>query len=286
MRIDAHQHFWLLARREGQWPPPALAAIHRDRLPADLAPLLARHRIDATVLVQSLPMESDTRWMLTVADAHPFVAGVVGWTDLKAPDAPARIAALAAHPKLVGLRPMLQDLPDDGWIADPALTPAIHAMLVHGLVFDALVQPRHLPALATFARRFPALPIVIDHCAKPDIARVAWQPWCADLARLAALPNVHCKLSGLVTEAVKPDSGDWYLDQLLPWVAHVLACFGPQRVLWGSDWPVLDLAGGYDRWAGATDSLRAGLDAAARAAIFGGNACAFYGLHIDDSSPS
>ncbi|KQY15617.1 amidohydrolase [Massilia sp. Root133] len=272
MLVDAHQHFWRLADRNGAWPPPDLAAIYRDFFPPDLAPTLARHGVARTVLVQSMPNEDDTRFMLGLAHAHPFIGGVVGWVDLKAPDAPARIAALAADPLLKGLRPMLQDLADDDWIADPALAPAVDAMLRHGLSFDALVLPRHLPALLAFAQRHPDLPIVIDHGAKPLIAAGVLEPWRTDIARLAALPQVSCKLSGLVTEA----GADWDVDRLRPYVDHLLACFGPRRLIWGSDWPVLNLAADYARWLAACASLLEGLAGADRLAVFGLNALRFY----------
>ncbi|WP_338760209.1 amidohydrolase family protein [Massilia sp. METH4] len=271
MRIDAHQHFWRLADRNGAWPPPQLATIYRDFAPGDLEPLLREHRIDATVLVQSLPSEADTRFMLGLADRHPCIGAVVGWTDLKASDAPRRIAALAAHPKLRGLRPMLQEL-DEAWIADPALDPAVAAMLRHHLAFDALVLPRHLPALLAFARRHAGLPIVIDHIAKPAIATGDTARWRGDIAALAALPNVHCKLSGVVTEA----GPDWTVERLRPCVAHVLEVFGSARVLWGSDWPVLELAADYRRWAAASEALLAHMDEAGRQAVFGANAGRFY----------
>jgi L-fuconolactonase len=274
MRIDAHQHFWKLAARNGGWPPPELAAIHRDFEPHDLEPLLRGHGIDATVLVQSLPGEADTRYMLGLADRFPFIAAVVGWTDLKAPDAPRRIAALAGHERLRGLRPMLQDLDDERWIDDAALGPAVDAMLRHGLAFDALVLPRHLAPLLAFARRYPELPVVIDHIAKPAIAAGDAGRWRDGIAALAALPQVHCKLSGIVTEAGR----DWTVERLRPFVAHVLEAFGPGRVLWGSDWPVLDLAADYGRWIAASEALLVHLDGPARQAVFGGNARRFYGI--------
>lgn len=274
MIVDAHQHFWQLDEPGRDWPTPDLEPIYRDFGPADLQPLLREHGVSATVLVQSMACESDTLRMLELAERMPWIAGVVGWTDLKAADAPERIARLARHPKLRGLRPMLQGLPDDRWIDDPALTPAIEAMRVHGLAFDALVMPRHLPGLYAFARRHLALPIVIDHAAKPAIASREPGEWGADLARLASLPNVHCKLSGLVTEAAP----EWRTRDLQPWVAHVLECFGPERILWGSDWPVLNLAGDYARWVVASRELLAHLDREARAAIYGGNAIRFYRL--------
>jgi L-fuconolactonase len=272
-RIDAHQHFWLLAARGGDWPPPELAAIYRDFLPPDLEGLLAEAGVGRTVLVQSLPSEDDTRFMLGLAERHPFIAAVVGWADLKSPEAPQRIAALAAHPRLKGLRPMLQGLEPE-WLDDETLAPAVQAMLEHQLVFDALVLPRHLPALLRFARRYPQLPIVIDHCAKPLIASALLDPWREDMAALAALPQVVCKLSGMVTEAAP----DWKLEDLRAYAAHVLEIFGPRRVLWGSDWPVLNLASDYAGWRRTTDALLDHLDEEARAAIYAGNAERVYRL--------
>jgi L-fuconolactonase len=272
MRIDAHQHFWRIADRHGAWPPPELAAIHRDFKPDDLAPMLERHGIARTVLVQSMPNEHDTLFMLDLAKRHAFIGGVVGWVDMKRADVPARIAAMATDSRLKGLRPMLQDLDDDRWIDDPALEPAVREMIAHGLSFDALVLPRHLPALIAFAERFPDLPIVIDHGAKPSIAQGTMEPWRHDIARLAAMPQVHCKLSGLVTEA----GTDWDVARLQPYADHVLDVFGPHRVIWGSDWPVLNLASDYANWIAASEALLARLNEAERDGIFGLNAKRFY----------
>ena len=274
MRIDAHQHFWQLAARAGGWPPPSLAAICRDFAPEDLTPLLAEHGVAGTVLVQSLPSEADTGWLLALAERAGFIRAVVGWTDLLAVDAPAAIARLASSRKLKGLRPMLQDLDDEQWIASPALAPGLSAMAEHGLCFDALVLPRHLPALLQCARDYPALSIVIDHAAKPPIADASFGRWREDMAQLAALPNVHCKLSGMVTEAKR----NWRVDDLRPYVAHVLHVFGARRVIWGSDWPVVDLAGGYAAWLVASEALLAHLGQQDRNDIFGLNACRFYGF--------
>lgn len=274
MRIDAHQHCWQLAARAGSWPPPSLAAIYRDFSTEDLAPLLAEHGVAGTVLVQSLPSEADTDWLLALAERADFIRAVVGWTDLLAPEAPAAIARLASNKKLKGLRPMLQDLSDEQWIAAPALAPALAAMVEHGLRLDALVLPRHLPALLQCARDYPLLAIVIDHAAKPPIADAQFGDWREQMTQLAALPNVHCKLSGLVTEA-KPD---WNVDDLRPYVSHVLEVFGAQRVIWGSDWPVVDLAGGYGAWLAASEALLAHLGQQDRNDIFGLNALRFYGI--------
>ncbi|HSI50698.1 MAG TPA: amidohydrolase family protein [Ideonella sp.] len=278
MRVDAHQHFWRMADRAGAWPPAELHAIHRDFGPQDLAPLLRENGIDATVLVQSLPTAEDTAFLLETARSTDFVRGVVGWADLKAADAAHTIEALARDPLLKGLRPMLQDLPDDNWIADPALAPAAAAMARHGLVFDALVMPRHLASLHSFAAAHPTLAIVVDHAAKPSIARGTLAPWRTDMARLAALPHVHCKLSGLLTEAA-PGAGRGALQ---PFVQAVWTLFGPHRLLWGSDWPVLRLASDYTAWRAMAEALIDAVDPAPsdadRAALFGGNAAALYRL--------
>ncbi len=277
LRLDAHQHYWLLAARAGDWPPPSLAAIHRDFTPDDLAAHLQAARLDGTVLVQSLPTLEDTRWLLALARATSSVKAVVGWVDLKAADAPRRIAELAAEPKLRGLRPMLQAL-DDGWIDDLALAPAVAAMRAHGLGFDALVVPSQLDALHAFAHRYPALPIVIDHAAKPPIARGEIDAWRAALARLARLPNVQCKLSGLWTEAGEVTEPG----RIVPYMEAVAELFGPRRLMWGSDWPVLKLAsahGGYADWLQACERVCARVfGAAALPDVFGGNAQRFYGI--------
>tara|TARA_R110002020_G_scaffold26380_4_gene85284 strand:+ start:147 stop:983 length:837 start_codon:yes stop_codon:yes gene_type:complete len=270
MRIDAHQHFWRIADRQGQWPPAELGAIHRDFMPEDLQPLLAEAKVDGTVLVQTMESEADTAFMLELADQTPSILGVVGWANIKADDAPDAIAELAQHPKLKGLRPMLQDIADDHWIDDPGLKPAVSAMIDHGLVLDALVLPRHLAALLNFARRSTRLPIVIDHAAKPQISEGRYGTWRRGMAALAALPNVHCKLSGLLTEA-----GEQKPQAVRPYAETVLELFGPERVIWGSDWPVLRLAGDYQHWLAQCLDI---VPADRHDAIFGSNAFRFYNL--------
>jgi len=274
MTIDAHFHCWQLARGDYGWLTPALAPLYRDVAVADWQAQAQPRGMSGGVLVQAAPSEAETQFLLAQADAHPAVLGVVGWLDLLAPDAAARIARLARHPKLKGLRPMLQDIADPHWMLQPALAPALHAMAAHGLVFDALVKPLHLPALLELARRHPRLSIVVDHAAKPDIAHAQWQPWADDLARLAHDTTAVCKLSGLLTEAGPAPSAD----AARRWCEHVLACFGVRRVLWGSDWPVLELASSYEAWWQETQSLLAALDEAQRAAVLGGNAQRTYSL--------
>jgi L-fuconolactonase len=270
VRIDAHHHLWRLADRPGRWPPPELAALHRDFTPDDLAPLLAAGGIDGAVLVQTLEDEAETAAMLALAAGSPLIRGVVGWTDLKAPDAPERIARLARDPLLRGLRPMLQDDADDAWIADPSLAPAVAAMVAHDLVFDAQARPRHLTPLLTFATRHPDLRIVVDHGAKPEIELGGSPGWREAMAALAARPNVWCKLSCLLNEA-----GEGGADAVRPYAEAILDLFGPARVMWGSDWPVLNLAGAYGAWLAQCRDL---VPPAHHDAVFGANAAAFYRL--------
>ncbi|PZN96627.1 MAG: amidohydrolase [Hyphomicrobiales bacterium] len=271
-RSDAHQHVWQIARGDYGWLTPALGPIHRDFTPDDLAPLLARHGIDRTLLVQAAPTEAETRYLLGIAAHTPFIAGVVGWTDFDAPDVTERIAALASDPLLLGLRPMVHDIEDDDWLGRPALAPAVEAMIGHDLVFDALLKPRHIPAALSLLERHPALPVVIDHAAKPDLVRGNLAAWREGITALAAHPQCSCKLSGLVTEAAP----DWTPDTLRPVVEHLLASFGPDRLIFGSDWPVVTLRAPYARWFETATALLSGCSDSEREAIFGGNAARLY----------
>jgi L-fuconolactonase len=237
---------------------------------------LEARSIAGTVLVQAAATVAETDYMLSLADDHAFIRGVVGWVDLTAPDAVATIERLARHPAFKAVRPMLQDLPDPAWISTARTDAAVQALVRLGLRFDALVKTPHLPHLLAFAQRHPALQIVIDHMAKPDMAHDEFTAWRALMVPLAALPQVHCKLSGLVTE-IGPQ---WHIDMLRPYVDAVLELFGPERVMWGSDWPVLNLAADYPRWAAATDALLENKTTAQRDAVLGGNAVRFYGLAL------
>lgn len=272
MRIDAHQHFWSLARGDYGWLTPALGVIHRDFGPTDLAPLLAAHGIERTILVQAAPTEAETAYLLALAAKTPFVAGVVGWIDFDAPDVAERIATLAADPLVVGLRPMVQDIIDDDWLARPELALAFEAMVANGLVFDALLKPRHIPAMLTVLERHPDLACVIDHAAKPDLVSGDLNAWRDGMSTLAAHPRLICKLSGLVTEA----GPDWTLETLRPVIEHLLASFAPERLIFGSDWPVVTLRASYGQWIEAAETLLSDLTEAQRAAVFGGNAARLY----------
>ncbi len=242
--IDAHFHIWQLARGDYGWLTQAQGPIYRDVSLDDWRQARAASAVRAGILVQAAPTEAETRFLLGQAQAARDVLGVVGWVDMLAPDAGQRIRNLAQNPLLRGLRPMLQDLPDPDWVLQQTLQPAFEAMLDCDLTFDALITPVHLPRITVLAARYPDLRIVVDHGAKPDIAAGQWGEWAAGMQRLAATPQVYCKLSGLWNQAAPAASAD----KLTPYTRHLLACFGAGRVLWGSDWPVLELAGSYPAW--------------------------------------
>jgi len=278
-RIDAHQHVWKVERGDYGWLQPELGVLYRDFNIPELLPHLDRAGLEGTLLVQAAPTVAETEFMLEVAANEPRVRGVVGWVDFESARGPEELARLAENPKLCGVRPMIQDIADPDWMLGKALAPCYRAVIDNGLVFDALVLPRHLENLLELCSRHPELCVVIDHGAKPEIrswggdaeARAAWT---RNMTRLARESSCVCKLSGLVTEAEQR----WTLSDLRPYVDVLLESFGPERLLFGSDWPVVNLAGGYDRWWDAACELTEELSNAERDALFGANAARVYGL--------
>jgi len=273
LRIDAHQHFWHPARGDYGWLTADLP-IYRPYGPADLEPHLRECGIDGTVLVQAAATLNETHYLLGIADATPFVRGVVGWIDFQDPAQHRLLERLAAHRKFVGVRPMIQDLPDDGWMLREDVSWAFEATQRLDLVFDALVLPRHLPALVHLLKRYPDLTVIIDHAAKPAIRAGEFRDWAAHMKQLAAQTTALCKLSGLATEA----GSGWSVEALRPYVDHLFATFGPDRLIFGSDWPVSTLVTTYRGWIDAADQLASGLSGVQRAALFGGTATRVYGL--------
>ena len=273
MRIDSHQHFWKLDRGDYGWLTQDMDALYHDFGPSDLEPLLKAGRIDSTILVQAAPTENETEFLLNLAASTSWIAGVVGWTDLEAKDAVARIARLARREGLVGLRPMLQDIPEVDWIGRPSLAPALEAMETHGLVFDALIRANQIDLISDLADRHPYLTIVLDHAGKPPVVGDA-SGWRQSIARLAACPNVYVKLSGLVTET------DERVDVRLlrPTFDNIFAAFGASRILWGSDWPVVTMKSKYGQWLKLAERLIKDLPASDREAVMGGNAAQVYGV--------
>jgi len=244
--IDAHQHFWQVNRADCKWPTPELAAIYRDFTIHDYLNEIAGLGISGTILVQSQPCASDTEFLLKVAAESTLVKAVVGWADLKSKHFDVHLTKLMAHSKFRGLRPMLQGIGQSDWILNKDIEPAIKLMVDKKIRFDALIQPRHLPFILQLVERFPELKIVLDHGAKPNIAANEFDTWAKNITALATHPYVYCKLSGLVTESTK---AQWAQEDVyLPYIAHLYQCFGSARLMWGSDWPVVNLAMGMKSW--------------------------------------
>ncbi len=269
MLIDAHFHIWQVARADYGWLDstitPALAPIYRDIGFEDWRAVSLPCGIRAGIVVQAAPTEAETAFLLAQAALADDVLGVVGWVDMLAADAPRRVEALAREPKLKGLRPMLQDIADPDWILQPAVQPALQAMAETGLVFDALIKPAHLSRMLVLAERHPGLRIVVDHGAKPDIAGGQWDEWAESMHRLGTDTGVFCKLSGLWNEA-GPGVGTQALARHAAWIYE---SFGAARTLWGSDWPVLSLAGDYAAWFALAQEL---VPSEAQALVFGDTA--------------
>ena len=276
MRIDSHQHFWQLANPFCDWPTPAEEKIYADFGADDLEPLLRANDIGGTVLVQAAPSLAETSYLLDIAERAPFVKGVVGWIDFEAATAITDLEALACRPLFRGVRPMLQSISDPAWMLNPAFDVIYSRLAELGLCFDALVTPVHLDLLPELAKRHPNLSIIVDHAAKPAIRDGvdAYEYWALRMERLAGFSNVSCKVSGLLTEA---KSGARYSD-LLPWLEHLYAAFGPERLLWGSDWPVVLMEADYAHWLSICEQWLADKPLSARKQIFGAAACRVYGL--------
>ena len=272
MKIDAHQHFWEINRGDYGWLTPDVGSIYRDFGPEDLKPKLKAAGVKGTILVQAAPALRESEYLLALADANKFIKGVVGWVDFESASAPDDIARLSRHSAMVGLRPMIQDLPDPAWMLRDDLSAAFEAVIAQDLVFEALVLPKHLNNLTVLADRFDSMKIVVDHGAKPEIAGGLFSGWAEDMARLADCPNVFCKFSGLVTEA----GDEWAVEDLRPYTDHLISVFGAERLIWGSDWPVCTLSASYEAWLDATEALIRGLVKEERDAIMGGNARRIY----------
>jgi L-fuconolactonase len=252
-----------------------MASLRRDFLPTDLEPLLRQAGFDGCVAVQARQTLEETHWLLDLADAHPFVKGVVGWVDLQSPDARDQLQSFAGRKKLVGIRHIVQGEPDDRFLLRPEFGRGIALLEEFGLAYDILIYPRHLPVAAEFAARFPGQRLVLDHLAKPHIRQGEVREWERGLRALAAAPNVSAKLSGLVTEA---DWGTWTEAQLRPYLDIAWDAFGPQRLMIGSDWPVCTVAAAYPRTMAAVMDYLGARPPADAAAVLGGNAARFWRL--------
>ena len=274
MIVDAHQHYWNPNRGDYGWMPKDHPMLAKPYGPAELAASLAQYGIGQTVLVQAADSVHETEYMLGIADATDTVGGVVGWVDFERPGDLVHLKRLAKHPKFKGVRPMIQDIEDVDWMLREDVQWGYRGLIELDLSFDALGFPRHLDNFHRLLTGYPEMRVVIDHCMKPQIRDQAFEDWAAGMARLARDTGAFVKFSGLVTEA----NDGWGIEDLRPYADHVIQSFGPDRVMWGSDWPVCQLQASYAQWRDVAGALTAGLSEAERARIFGGTATEFYRL--------
>lgn len=273
-RIDSHQHFWQLSRNDYSWLTPDMTFLYRDFLPDDLAPILAKANITKTVLIQAAATTAETEYMLKLASEVDYVAGVVGWVDMASDAALYQLEVFSKNPFFKGIRPMLQDIDDVNWMLNKKLAPVFEYLIDNDLTFDALVLPKHLKALHILLKRYPKLKVVINHGAKPNINNGTSQDWYEKIALIARETSAFCKLSGLVTEAgMNPD-----FSQLSPYMEHLLVCFSAKRLMWASDWPVVETSLDYQSWLEQVEEFLTPLSSNEQHAIWAGNAQNFYKL--------
>ena len=271
--IDSHQHFWQVGRFDYPWMSSDLGVLYRNYLPGDLTPILERTGVEKTVLVQASNSVAESRWLLELADANPFIAAVVGWVDLTDPDA--QLDELCARPKFKGVRHLVESEPNDDWLIQPSILSGLKKVSARQCTYDLLVHTRHLKYVPQVAETCFELQFVIDHLAKPPIARNEIEEWSAAMKGVAAFPNIHCKLSGLVTEA---NWSSWQTEDQRPYVNEVLELFGPDRMMFGSDYPVCLLASSYERVLDSFQELLKDFSEDDRDKIFSKNAQRFYRL--------
>ena len=265
--VDSHQHFWDLQRFQYPWMTEEMVALRRNYLPADFAPVLDRVGIDRTLFVQAQHSLEETDWALELAESNPWIAGVVGWLDLRSPRLEEQIERCADNPKFVGVRHIVHDEPEERWLLRDDVVRGLQMLVKHNLPYDLLLRPPHLKHIPELSQRVPGLKMVVDHLAKPLIRARELEPWRTDLAAVARIPGMHCKISGMVNEA---DMARWRATDFGPFVDVALELFGPSRLMFGSDWPVCRLAGKYSEVLAAAQSTLTGLSADERAAYLAG----------------
>ncbi|MFK7696078.1 amidohydrolase family protein [Paenibacillus sp. HJGM_3] len=276
MRIDAHQHYWKLDRDDYGWLTPAMPVLYRDYLPEHLRPHLEKHRIDATIVVQAAQTLEETDYLLDLAEQSHTIAGVVGWLDLFDPAYREQYERFAKHPKFVGFRVMIQEMPDARAVLEPAFVEALRYFADRDVPVDLLVVSHQLEPVVELLDRVPGLRGVIDHIAKPRIADGSLEPWKSQMESIARHPNMYCKLSGMVTEA---DHANWHVEEFTAYIEHAVRIFGYDRIMFGSDWPVCLLAGSYDQVIGLLPQCMPELtQEPVQAKLFGLNAKEFYKL--------
>jgi len=276
MRIDAHQHFWDIHRLQYPWMHTGESPLRRNYLPPDLEPILKRNRFDGSVVVQANVVLEETHWLLELAGQHDFIRGVVGWVDLTDPRVGATLDELQRDRKFKGVRHLVHDEPDVNWLLREDVVRGLGELARRGIPYDLLLRPPHLPLVPRLCEGVPDLRMVIDHMAKPPIAAQRMDGWAADMESAAKIPQVWCKLSGMITEA---DPRGWKAEHLRPYVQHVVSLFGPDRLMFGSDWPVCTLAGTWKEVLAAFTQSIGPQPVGVREKLLGETAAAFYGLH-------
>jgi L-fucono-1,5-lactonase len=275
MHIDAHQHFWIYKAEEYDWIDESMMRLRRDFLPGDLSPERHKDGFQGSIAVQARQSLEETRWLLELADGDPSIMGVVGWVDLRSPDARSQLTALTRNSKLVGVRHIVQSEPDSRFLLGGDFLRGIALLEKFDLTYDILIYPQHLSVAALFVERFPKQRFVLDHLAKPHIKAGEIERWATGVRGLAKFPNVYCKLSGLVTEA---DWQSWTPEQIVPYLDVAFDAFGPERLMIGSDWPVCLVAASYETAMGLVKNYLLRFSSETRENVLGGNARRFWKL--------
>jgi L-fuconolactonase len=275
MRIDAHQHFWDITRLDYPWMPPGDSILRRNYLPEDLLPILEQHNFDGSVVVQANVVLEETWWLLDLAAASDKIKGVIAWVDLTDPQLGTTLDRCGKHRKFKGVRHIVHDEPDVRWLLRPDVIGGLRELASRDIPYDLLLRPPHLPFIPELAEKVPGLRMVIDHIAKPLIASHVMEPWARDMETVSKIPGMHCKVSGMITEA---DHQTWSPHDLRPYVQHALNLFTPERLIFGSDWPVCRLAGSWKQVLAAFTQACGPLPQPEREKILGGTALKFYGL--------
>ncbi len=277
MIIDAHQHFWKLDRGDYEWPTPDLEILYKDYLPEHLLSILKKNKIDKTILVQTTPTIEETKFLLDLYNQYDFIAGVVGWIDLDSKGFATSYYQFKKNSGFVGIRPMLQNLKNDNWILRPQVKENIQLLVEDNFPIDLLIYPRHLPYVLELLQQFPSLRAVINHAAKPNICEKQWEGWAEYLKSVSAYENVFCKLSGLVTEA---NHMSWRIDDFREYIQYAISCFGIDRIMFGSDWPVCNVAASYEDVIHILKSnLPVSFSSSNQEKLFGQNTKCFYSLN-------
>ena len=276
MRIDAHQHFWQYNSAEYDWIDEQMSLLRRDFLPADLQPLLLENAISGCVAVQARQSLEETHWLLSLAQQHQQILGVVGWIDLSSEQLQSQLDSLQGNPWLKGFRHVLQGEAELDFMLQPAFIRGIECLAERGYSYDILVHAGQLPQVCELVKKLPQMQLVIDHIAKPDIAGGQWQGWAEHMLELGQYQHLYCKVSGLVTEA---NWQSWNAADIEPYLAHVLQAFGAKRLMFGSDWPVCQVAASYSDCLALVEQFITRECPEQLAAVMGGNAADFYALN-------